>query len=72
MVLPAGHGVRAQQHVASVPEDEGERDGEPEESELRGRVRQTLGLRDARGRFGGAEVGLWEVGGVFARGNHGC
>ena len=38
-VFAAGHGVRAQKHVAAVPDDEGNRDGEPDERQVRRSMR---------------------------------
>ena len=74
----AGHGVRAQQDVARVPDDEGEGGEEPEEGEGGrgvGPVAEAggggAGGEGAGGGFGGGEVGGREGGGVGAGGYHG-
>ena len=68
------HGVRSQHNVAGVPCDEGKGNEEPEDGEVRGRVRPFSVAARAGGLGGGGfrgrEVWLGEVFGVAACGNH--
>ncbi len=72
VILPARHGVRAKKDITGVPEDERQRNGEPDQDEVRRGMRPcSFGFaRRARRGFHWAEIRLREVLGVLARGDH--
>lgn len=68
----AGHGERAEEHIAGVPDYKRKGDGEPEEREVGGRVSPGGDAATAGGGwFLRRKIGFGEFGGVVARGYHG-
>lgn len=73
VVFPAWHRVRSKEDITSVPEDQRQRNGEPDQDEIRWGVRPCsfgFARRRARRGFRWTEIRIWEVLGVFARGDH--
>jgi hypothetical protein len=72
VILPARHGVRAKEDITGVPEDEWQRNGEPDQDEVRRGMRpRSFGFAcRARGGFHWTEIRLREVLGVLACGDH--